>query len=385
MPAVFINNPNATGVVATIFVRTGSASEKAGQQGISHLVEHLLFSQGRSHEKLFPLNLELEARSRKDFCYYEISHHRSYLKEMLELLFGTVFFGDVSEKELENQKGVIANEINEKNDEPFVRLDEELEKELYLESEWRHSVLGDEASLVQIKLKDVQNWLKQKYTPNNLLLSITGNFDLTKTIGDVESLLKTSKTKSPAKRTSLTPPKYKKASGTKILEKGFSQAYLGIAFRAEGKMGEQKYFDNIVLADVLGKALEIELQNNPDFYDVEFFYHQYLTCGEFRVETSTKKQKAERTLNFLVGKIEKLEVTKKFFQKIKKFTAKQFELRQDSLAELASLPMYLLAGRNGISSPQQEARKLQNCDYEYFLKKQKRIYKNQTAYKVILK
>jgi len=92
LSVVFVRNPNLSGVSVTVFVHVGSSWENKKNNGISHLLEHLIFqnSSGEKTKKFFPLNLEFNAWTRKDLTVYEISHHKDNLKKIIEILFSCV-------------------------------------------------------------------------------------------------------------------------------------------------------------------------------------------------------------------------------------------------------------------------------------------------------
>src|SRR6056297_39805 len=291
-PVVLVQNSALQGVQTTLFVRSGSAQENKEVNGISHLLEHLIFSNRLKSgaKEFFPINLELDAWTRKDFTGYEISHHKEYFKEIIKVLFACINNFDFSFQELSDQKEIIIQEINERKEDPFSILETEMNKLLYKDLSFSKEVSGTRENLKRLSLKKIKNWYENFYFPRNMVLSVSGNFDFVKGYNLIEKEF--SKLKNSNKKTASLPVvKYNKNKKSLKVNKKFEQTFLGLAFPAQFKLGEEKYFQYLLLVEVLDKALKIERKDKADFYDLNFYFHHYLQAGEMRLITSIKKNK----------------------------------------------------------------------------------------------
>ncbi len=385
LPIVFIRNPNLNGVVATLFVRVGSTYESRVNNGISHLLEHLLFqnSFGEQMEKFFPLNLEFNAWTRKDFTAYEISHHKDNLKKIIDVLFACLNNFDFSDKDLERQKRVITREIEERGEEAFTVLGEEMDRGLYKDA-LGFKIAGEKKSIQKINWDSFKKWYDQFYVPANMVLAISGNFDTNQTFKIINSQDWKRKDNKVNKSYSLPPVYYRKNSNNFSENKNFKQAYLGLAFPTPVRVGDKDYFKHLLLADVLSKQLQLLRKKESDFYDLDFYFHYFLHTGEIRLETSTSKKEANQIMKKLIRQLYNLDLSRNLSEKVKSIIKKQFLLQEDSIDDLSSLAMYKLANNN-ILTPRQEVQEIGKVKFEDLKKTKHKIINRNNCYRFKLK
>lgn len=387
LPVVLAGNPSLNGVAVTLFVRVGSAFETGKNNGISHLLEHLIFgnSTREGADKYFPLNLDLEAWTRKDFTYYEISCHKDDLEQALGVLSFVLSRNDFSPEEAQRQKGVIAHEISEGEEEPFTVLEQGVDKFLYKNSSWGLEVPGTARGIGSIDPEQLKSWYEKYYVPANMILAISGNFDTKK----VSKLINNYNFGSPEAKTnkeySLPSVEYNRGAKSSSANKNFDQAYLSLAFPAPVKLGEEEYFRYLLLAEVLGKKLKLSRKNEADLYDLDLYFFHYLSTGEIRVDTSTEKKKAEQVSKKLVRQLLELDISRSFFEEIRSVVKKRFLLRADSVEDLSSLAMYRLAGREKAFTPKQEADRIGRVKFEDLKKARREIIKESNCYSFKIK
>jgi len=387
LPVVLVRNPSLNGVAATLFVRVGSAREAAENNGISHLLEHLIFRNAvrDKMEKHYPLNLELDAWTRKDFTCYEISHHKNYLDSILRILSESVSNIDLSEKEVAGQKEVIIQEMAEEKEDPFAFLEDRAEEFLYRGSPWGLPIPGQEGNIESINAEDLGNWYSKYYVPANMLLAVSGNFDTARARKLIDQLNFAAPESGVGRSYSLPPVGYNR-DGKSFSESGsFSQAYLGLAFPVRMKLGDKNYFRHLLLADILGRELRRSRRHESDLYDLELNFHHYLSAGEIRLLTSTDPSKADRVLKKLLRQLQEVELSPDLFGKVRDMIQKQFLLKEDDIDDLGSLAMYKLAGKNKILTPKQEADEIGRVKFEDIKKARRDIIKESNCYSFKIK
>jgi len=385
LSVVFVRNPNLSGVSVTVFVHVGSSWENKKNNGISHLLEHLIFqnSSGEKTKKFFPLNLEFNAWTRKDLTVYEISHHKDNLKKIIEILFSCVNNFDFSEDDLERQKEVVAREIKEREEEAFALLAEEMDGRLYKNS-LNFKVSGEKKNLEQIDIKSLKSWYNRFYVPANMILAVSGNFNTQQAFKTIEDQEQQEKENKGNKFYPLFYPHYQKNGSNFSVNKNFDQAYLSLAFPAPVKMGDVDYFKYLLLAEILDKQLKLLRKKESDLYDLDLYFHHFLHTGEIRLETSTDKKRADRVRKKIAQQLYDLEISSNFSEKLRGMVKKQFLLRKDSIDDLSSLAMYRLAG-NKIFTPQQEAREIGKVKFEDLKKAKNNIINRNNCYSLKLK
>lgn len=173
-------------VVLTAHV--GSAREKPGRTGFAHLFEHLLFLES---ENLGPGGLDaMSARIGGSGANGSTSRDRTnYLQtvpnDALEKMIWAEadklgwFINTVTEPVLAKEKQVVKNEKRQSVDnQPYGHTQYVIDKALYPQGHpYSWQVIGSLEDLDAATLDDVKEFFRAWYTPNNVVLSIAGDFD----------------------------------------------------------------------------------------------------------------------------------------------------------------------------------------------------------------
>lgn len=175
-------------VAVNLTAHVGSAREKAGRTGFAHLFEHLLFLES---ENLGPGGLDrMSARiggsgangsTSRDRTNYLQTVPNDALEKMLWAEADKLgwFINTVTEPVLEKEKQVVKNEKRQGVDNrPYGHTFYVLHKALYPETHpYNWQVIGSLADLQAATLDDVKEFFRAWYTPNNVTLTLTGDFD----------------------------------------------------------------------------------------------------------------------------------------------------------------------------------------------------------------
>ena len=175
-------------VAVNLTAHVGSAREKPGRTGFAHLFEHLLFLES---ENLGPGGLDrLSARiggsgangsTSRDRTNYLQTVPNDALEKMLWAEADKLgwFINTVTEPVLEKEKQVVKNEKRQGVDNrPYGHTFYVLHKALYPEDHpYNWQVIGSLADLQAATLDDVKEFFRAWYTPNNVTLTVTGDFD----------------------------------------------------------------------------------------------------------------------------------------------------------------------------------------------------------------
>jgi len=338
-----INTQKLSSLDITLYVKTGSIYENEKNNGISHLLEHLLFLKTKKF-KLHPIGLDVYPYTKKDFTYFEITTHKNLIKEALLALFSVVAFPDFTKNNLEIIKKIVIEEIAEFYDNPYDVLNQKIDQFLYRKNSLALNVAGDEKNIENITIADLKKWYKTYYTANNMILTLVGDINISKTTKQIDNIFhfnnlpdKIDKSKKNYKIT------YPNAMPKPIKLKGidFQQTYLAFVFPVL-EINNSKYVHYILLAEMLNRKIRQNLENSGLFYDIQLYYHNYLNAGEFRVITACKKNNINKIIEKINTFIDTIKISNLFFIDIKNYIKYQFLLKEDNVDELSSLSLYLL-------------------------------------------
>jgi len=161
--------------------RTGSRNETVENNGISHLIEHLMFkgTSTRSAREIAELidaaGGQLNAFTGKErTCYYA-----RILDEQLPMaaeLLADMFLNSVFDpEEMEKEKNVVIEEIRMCEDSPDELVHDLFASAVLGDHPLGLSVLGTEANIRGMKREEVLEFITDYYVPGNLVVAAAGN------------------------------------------------------------------------------------------------------------------------------------------------------------------------------------------------------------------
>lgn len=175
-------------VAVALTAHVGSAREKPGRTGFAHMFEHLLFLES---ENLGPGGLDaMSARiggsgangsTSRDRTNYMQTVPNDALEKMIWAEADKLgwFINTVTEPVLAKEKQVVKNEKRQSVDnQPYGHTQYVIDAALYPEGHpYSWQVIGSLEDLDAATLDDVKEFFRDWYTPNNVVLSIAGDFD----------------------------------------------------------------------------------------------------------------------------------------------------------------------------------------------------------------
>lgn len=175
------------------FVKTGARDETAEESGVSHFLEHMMFK-GTPTRTALDINLQLgnlgaqanAFTSEENTVYYSAVIPERF-REMQELL-SDMLRPSLDQGEFDTEKKVILEEIALYQDRPHYYLFENALKDYFGAHPAGNSVLGSHASVSAISRRQMVDYFTRRYSPSNMVLVATGNFDWKLFVEDAERL-----------------------------------------------------------------------------------------------------------------------------------------------------------------------------------------------------
>ncbi len=173
-------------VAVNVWYHVGSKNEKAGKTGFAHLFEHLMFngSENYNDDYFKPMQkigaTDLNGTTSEDRTNYFQNVPTSALDLVLWMESDRMghLKGAINQARLDEQKGVVQNEIRQYLNEPFGIVEDLIVKGTYPPGHpYSWSVGGSLEDLGNAKLEDVQEWFATYYGPNNAVVVIAGDID----------------------------------------------------------------------------------------------------------------------------------------------------------------------------------------------------------------
>lgn len=179
-------------VAIGVLTGAGSANETPADNGISHLIEHMMFkgTQKRSSydivKEVDALGAQINAYTTKQAtCFYTIGLDDASEKcaEILsDILFGSVF----DPEELEREKKVVLEEISMAEDD-YGDVCSDMAAEVYFgDNSLGMPILGTRANVKKFSRADLAAYVAANYRAESTVIAIAGNIDADRACGIVE-------------------------------------------------------------------------------------------------------------------------------------------------------------------------------------------------------
>jgi zinc protease len=173
-------------VAFNVWYHVGSKNEKTGKTGFAHLFEHVMFngSENYNDDYFKPMQkigaTDINGTTNEDRTNYFENVPTSALDLVLWMESDRMghLKGAISQARLDEQRGVVQNELRQGYNEPFGMTEDLIVKGTYPPGHpYSWSVGGSIEDLGNTKLEDVHQWFATYYGPNNAVVAIAGDID----------------------------------------------------------------------------------------------------------------------------------------------------------------------------------------------------------------
>ncbi|MFO0576528.1 MAG: insulinase family protein [Polyangia bacterium] len=192
----FLLVPDATSSTVTVHItyRVGSVHEGAGEAGMAHLLEHMLFKGTARHprfdEEMDRRGGDANAETETEFTrYYEtFAASPEHLRFGLDLEADRMTNVRLRRADLDKELTVARNELEIGENDPRGVLPERILRGAYLWHGYGRAVIGTTSDLEKVPLDRLQTFYRRHYRPDNALLIVAGAFDERQALRDITSL-----------------------------------------------------------------------------------------------------------------------------------------------------------------------------------------------------
>ncbi len=183
---VILHQDKSAPVVAvSVMYHVGSKNEQTGRTGFAHFFEHLLFEGSDNIKRGDFMKLvssnggQNNANTTQDRTFYYEVFPSNQLKLGLWLESERMMHPVINEVGVRTQNEVVKEEKRQSFDNrPYGRFIDEISKRLFTNHPYHWGVIGSMNDLDAAKLEEFKAFFKKYYVPNNAVLSIAGDIDV---------------------------------------------------------------------------------------------------------------------------------------------------------------------------------------------------------------
>ena len=183
MEILAIQNDASPMVCLNMSVRVGSAYEDFSTSGMSHMLEHLLFNgtETRTQDELYKetdfYGMYSNAFTGKFFTDYFLLMPAEYLENGMDIQTDMLFNSILPIEKFEKERGIVIEEIRKDRDSRGYEIQNYFDRKNFGDTGVGLPTLGTPNTIENLNRNDVFKFYKSHYVPNNMLLTIIGNFD----------------------------------------------------------------------------------------------------------------------------------------------------------------------------------------------------------------
>jgi len=182
MQVLLIENPALPMVGANVIIKVGSAYESFATSGMSHMLEHLLFNgtTSRNQKQLYD-DVDMiggynNASTTEFYTNFMMVTPADNIKKGMEIQADMLFNSTLPHEKFDKEKGIVLEEISKSLVNPGEQSERNTLSVLYPGHALSLPTLGTYATIQSLKRDDVNSFYKNYYVPNNMILSVIGNF-----------------------------------------------------------------------------------------------------------------------------------------------------------------------------------------------------------------
>lgn len=357
-----------------VWIGTGSAKETKQQSGISHFLEHMLFkgTTTRSGKEIAigfdAIGAQNNAFTAKEYTCYHFKSISSHAQEGLDILADMVQHSVLDKIEMQREKGVVVEEILMTEDDPDDLVMDDLASVYFGKHPLGNPILGTEQSVHSFAQNDLKNYMAQEYTAENIVLSVSGNFDVEQ-IYDQGNRLFQDLPRGMAHAFAPAPSAFVKCKAFR--EKDIEQVQLCLALPGFSTQ-ESRYFDLMLLSNALGGSMSSRLfqkirEEEGRAYSIASFPEGHLNTGALYVYAGCVEENTEQVVSLMIEEMQQIRehgLTQEEFLRNKEQLKGNFVLSNESVnARMMSLGQNMvLFGQ--VYEPEEILQKIENITME---------------------
>lgn len=341
LPIYMWVNEKVSSMYASLSVKYGSIHTKfkIGKKtyevpnGIAHFLEHVKFNideETTAHDEFYKLGGDANAFTTFDYTSY-IVFATNNKKENLEELLNFVYNPFFTKKCISKEKGIIVEEANMGLDDPYSIVFFHSLLNTLQKSKYRNTITGTPDDVTSITLEDVKLVYDTFYHPENMFLTLTGNFNPYEMACLVEDNLSKKKFGKYLNPMIIKENEPKKVT-TKYKEEYINVTYPRLKFSIKMDMSRFKNYSSLELKILTSLLFNINFGATSDFKDElmekGLIQNMNVTCD---VYDDTFVVTINVTSNF------KEEIIKKVKEKLENLSISELDFKRKKNATIATL------------------------------------------------
>ncbi len=251
--------PHVETVALGVWVATGARHEGAGEQGISHFIEHMAFKGTAARtareiaEGIEEVGGELNAATSLDTTAFYARLLKDDLQVALEILADIMLNPIYPAEELERERNVILQEIAATRDSPEEIVFDLIQDAAFPRQPLGRPNLGNIRTVTRFSAADMHHFREARYHAGGMVLSAAGNVDHAALVRHAEALFGALRGD---KR--VVPKMAKYAGGVRLSSRRFEQAHVVMGYQSPSYL-EPDFYAAQIFSGLFGGGMSSRL------------------------------------------------------------------------------------------------------------------------------
>ena len=304
--------PTYRSVSIGVWVRVGSMYENPANNGMAHVIEHMLFK-GTSRRtaadianEMTAIGGNMDAFTCKDCTCYYAKTLDIYAEQALDILGDMLCNSLFDEKELKKELGVILEEIDMYEDSPEDLVHEHLQMAVWENHPLGYLISGEKAIVSGFTREKIKEFFNQFYVGENIVISVAGHFDeeemmdwISRYFDDMPQGQRSDSGIAPAFR----PVIWKK-------EKDIEQNHISLAFDCCTLLSDERYVltvANNLLGGNMNSRLFMKIRDELGLtYAIYSYGSSYEQAGLFQIYAAMQPSQTEQVMEAVFSEISRV-------------------------------------------------------------------------------
>jgi predicted Zn-dependent peptidase len=307
--------PHTHSVCLALFIGVGSRYESSREAGTSHFIEHLCFRGTPEHPTARDISEAIEGvggilngATDKELTFYWAKVSKDHFTAAAEVLVNMLLNSKFNPDDIEKERQVIVEEINMCKDSPSQQAGLLIDELLWPDHPLGRDIAGTKESMAGIDRNSLLDFLKSKYSPQNIVVSVSGNIELSEVLSVFKRLLGNWSNPQPVFR--YVQFEDKVVTRLKIEKRNTEQVHLCLALPGVSLSDPQRFpldMLNVILGEGMSSRLFSEIRDKLGLaYSINSYVEHFLDTGGLTVCACVEPRELNKAVSAILEQLELL-------------------------------------------------------------------------------
>ncbi len=285
--------PYVKSVSIGVFIKVGSAYETKDTNGLSHVIEHMLFKRTSSRsskdiaDAIASLGGNLDAFTSKDCTCFYARTLQEHIYTAIDIISDMIQHSVIDGIDLKKELGVILDEMDMYEDSPEDMVHEHLQREVWKDHPLGYIISGEKSVVSSFTRDQILDFMRTHYVAEKMYISLAGNFDEKEMLSFLNRAF--GRIKSGGKQIPLSTPEYKPCFYLK--ERDIEQSHVILAYESIPVMHKDRYIltvvNSIIGGNVNSRLFQVVREELGLAYAIYSYGSSFEKAGLFQIYGAT--------------------------------------------------------------------------------------------------